>query len=269
MIGGIIQFFVALFTGDWSGMWEAVQGILQAGMDFITNIFTLIKDFLASIGSAIWSVVQNAWENVYMAIYNKITKIKDSITNTFNTIKTTVSDIFTKMKDSVTSIFEGIWSAIKGVVNKILGGIETMCNGVIKGINKLLDGIESVANAAGELLGFDPISITLSEVSLPRLAKGTVVNKPTIAEIGEDGAEAIVPLERNTQWIQRVSEEMQNQGGFVGGSEVIELLKVIVELLKIIIKDNGDLPDALLEAIANLRLDINKREFARLVKAAV
>lgn len=190
-----------------------------------------------------------------------------SITNTFNTIKTTVSDIFTKMKDSITSIFEGIWSAIKGVVNKILGGIETMCNGVIKGINKLLDGIESVANAAGELLGFDPISITLSEVSLPRLAKGTVVKKPTIAEIGEDGAEAIVPLERNTQWIQRVSEEMQNQGGFVGGSEVIELLKVIVELLKIIIKDNGDLPDALLEAIANLRFDIDKREFARLVKA--
>ena len=269
VIGGIIDFFVALFTGDWEGMWEAVKGILTSYWEYIVNIFTLIKDFLASIGSAIWSVVQNAWENVYMAIYNKITKIKDSITNTFNTIKTTVSDIFTKMKDSVTSIFEGIWSAIKGVVNKILGGIETMCNGVIKGINKLLDGIESVANAAGELLGFDPISITLSEVSLPRLAKGTVVNKPTIAEIGEDGAEAIVPLERNTQWIQRVSEEMQNQGGFVGGSEVIELLKVIVELLKIIIKDNGDLPDALLEAIANLRLDINKREFARLVKAAV
>lgn len=267
VIGGIIQFFVALFTGNWLGMWEAVKGILQAGMDFIANVFTLIKNFLVSIGSAIWSVVQNAWENVYMAIYNKITKIKDGITNTFNTIKTTVSDIFTKMKDSVTSIFEGIWSAIKGVVNKILGGIEIMCNGVIKGINKLLDGIESVANAAGELLEFDPISITLSEVSLPRLAKGTVVNKPTIAQIGEDGAEAVVPLERNTQWIQRVSEEMQNQDGFVGGSEVIELLKVIVELLKIIIKDNGDLPDALLEAIASLRLDIDKREFARLVKA--
>ena len=79
--------------------------------------------------------------------------------------------------------------------------------------------------------------------------------------------EAIVPLERNTQWIQRVSEEIQNQGGFAGGSEVIELLKVIVELLKIIIKDNGDLPDALLEAIVNLRFDIDKREFARLVKA--
>lgn len=155
----------------------------------------------------------------------------------------------------------------EALVNKILGGIETMCNGVVKGINKLLGGIEDVANATGELLGFDPVSITLSEVSLPRLAKGTVVTKPTFAEIGEDGAEAIVPLERNTQWIQRVSEEMSNQGGFGGSSEVVELLKVIVELLKIIIETDGDFSDTLLEAIKKgLRLDINKREFARLVR---
>lgn len=267
IISGIIDFFIALFTGNWSGMWEAVKSILQAGMNFITNTFTLIKDFLVSIGSVIWSVVQNTWENVYMAIYNKITKIKDSITNTFDNIKTTVTEVVTSMKDAVANVFESMWSAIKGTINKILGGIESMCNGVVGGINKLLEGVEAVANAAGELLGFDPISITLSNVSLPRLAKGAVVKKPTIAEIGEDGAEAIVPLERNTQWIRRVSEEMQSQGGFAGSSEVIELLKLIVELLKIIIKDNGDLPDALLEAVANLRLDIDKREFARLVKA--
>lgn len=48
---------------------------------------------------------------------------------------------------------------------------------------QLLDGVEAVANAAGELLGFDPISISLSSVSLPRLAKGAVVTKPTVAEI--------------------------------------------------------------------------------------
>lgn len=267
VIGGIIQFFVALFTGDWSGMWEAVKGILQAGMDFITNVFTLIKDFLTSIGSAIWSVVQNAWENVYMAIYNKITKIKDTITNVFTLIKNTVSDIFTSMKDAVANIFEGIWSAIKGTINKILGGIETMVNGVVSGINKLLDGVEAVANAAGELLGFDPVSISLSSVSLPRLAKGAVVTKPTVAEIGEDGAEAIVPLEKNTQWIEQVSAEMQNQGAFGNSSEMKELLNIIIELLKIIVKDNGDLPDTLLDAIASLRWDINMREFARLVKA--
>lgn len=267
IIGGIIDFFIALFKGDWEGMWEAVKTVLQSAWDFIVNVFTLIKDFLASVGSAIWSVVQNAWENVYMAIYNKITKIKDSITNTFTLIKNTVSDIFTSMKNAVANIFEGIWSAIKGTINKILGGIETMVNGVVSGINKLLDGVEAVANAAGELLGFDPISISLSSVSLPRLAKGAVVTKPTVAEIGEDGAEAIVPLEKNTQWIEKVSAEMQNQGAFGNSSEMLQAITDRLDKLIVLISAIcPDLAEELADLMEGLHLDIDKREFARLVK---
>ncbi|MDE6776687.1 MAG: hypothetical protein K2J25_02010, partial [Oscillospiraceae bacterium] len=43
-------------------------------------------------------------------------------------------------------------------------------------------------------------------VSLPRLAKGGIVNKPTIAEIGEAGTEAIIPLERNKAGLQMLSK---------------------------------------------------------------
>jgi hypothetical protein len=50
----------------------------------------------------------------------------------------------------------------------------------------------------------------LGRLSLPRLAKGGVVDDPTVAEIGENGAEAIVPLENNTKWIKRVASELQN-----------------------------------------------------------
>lgn len=273
IIGGIIDFFIALFKGDWEGMWEAVKTILQSAWDYIVNYFTLIKDFLASVGSAIWSVVQNAWENVYMAIYNKIIKIKDTITNVFTLIKNTVSDIFTSMKDAVSNIFEGIWSAIKGTINKILGGIETMVNGVVSGINKLLDGVEAVANAAGELLGFDPVSISLSSVSLPRLAKGAVVTKPTVAEIGEDGAEAIVPLEKNTQWIEQVSAEMQNQGAFGNGSEVIDSLKTIVDILHKLLFHIGELSPEfagiLKEELGEFKFELNNREFARAVRSTL
>jgi hypothetical protein len=43
---------------------------------------------------------------------------------------------------------------------------------------------------------------------LPRLAKGGVVNGATIAEIGEAGAEAVVPLENNTAWITKVATQL-------------------------------------------------------------
>lgn len=267
VISGIIDFFIALFTGNWSGMWEAVKSILNSAWEFITNVFNLIVAFITSIGSTIWSVVTNAWENVYTAIYGKITKIKDSISTVFNNIKETVSSIFGAMKDAVASVFEGMWSAIKGTINKILGGIETMANGVVSGINKLLDGIEAVANAAGELLGFDPISISLSTVSLPRLAKGGVLEKGQVGLLEGSGAEAVVPLEQNREWIQRVTQEFQSQGVGADNGKVVELLNRIIDLLLLLIESNDELPDYLVEAIANLKFSLNNREFARLVKA--
>jgi hypothetical protein len=46
-------------------------------------------------------------------------------------------------------------------------------------------------------------------LDLPRLAKGGVVDDPTVAEVGEHGAEAIVPLENNTGWIKRIAGELK------------------------------------------------------------
>ena len=59
-------------------------------------------------------------------------------------------------------------------------------------------------------------------ISLPRLAKGGIVDKSTIAQIGEAGKEAIVPLERNTQGLKKmagmVAEELKASG--MGGVNV-------------------------------------------------
>ncbi len=45
---------------------------------------------------------------------------------------------------------------------------------------------------------------TVDPVSLPRMAKGGVVNSATIAMIGEAGKEAVVPLENNTGWMEKI-----------------------------------------------------------------
>ena len=50
-----------------------------------------------------------------------------------------------------------------------------------------------------------------SMVSLPRLAKGGVVDEPTIAEIGEHGKEAVVPLENNLGWINKLAENFMDK----------------------------------------------------------
>lgn len=46
-------------------------------------------------------------------------------------------------------------------------------------------------------------------------ATGGIVTRPTVSMIGEDGAEAVIPLERNTEWIDRVAERIREQNGGV------------------------------------------------------
>jgi uncharacterized membrane protein len=48
--------------------------------------------------------------------------------------------------------------------------------------------------------------------NLPGMAVGGVVSRPTIAQIGENGAEAVVPLERNTGWIDMLASKLTGNG---------------------------------------------------------
>ena len=47
-------------------------------------------------------------------------------------------------------------------------------------------------------------------LELPRLAKGGIVDSPTLAEIGENGREAVIPLENNKGWIRELAAELTN-----------------------------------------------------------
>lgn len=89
----------------------------------------------------------------------------------------------------------------KGIINTVI----SLINFAIRAINKIsVDIPEWVPEFGGKTIGFN-----LKEI--PKLARGGVVRGATQAIIGEDGAEAVVPLERNRQWIKAVADEMALQ----------------------------------------------------------
>ena len=164
---GIIEFIAGVFSGDWEKAWQG------------------ICDFFSGIWNAIKSVVSTVWNAISGTISTVIETVKGIITTVLNAISTVWNNIWNGIKNTVVNVWNGIWGAIKSVINAILGGIEGFVNGVIKGINWVLGGISDVANAVGSLIGLDPISLQLSTISLPRLAKGAVLRVPTIAEMAE------------------------------------------------------------------------------------
>ena len=130
----------------------------------------------------------------------------------------------------------------------------------------MLSGIDKVVGAVGDVLGLDWNLPTLSEIALPRLAKGGILEQGQVGLLEGDGTEAVVPLEKNREWIARVSEEMQVQG-LGGDKETLNVLQEILAVMTDLKESNADLPDILTDAIANLKFSISNREFARLVKA--
>ncbi|HEX1420769.1 TPA: hypothetical protein V1R53_001837 [Streptococcus pneumoniae] len=264
------QWFGEKFQQAWdaivnifSGIGEWFSGVFQGAWDAIVNIFTPIGSWfgqrwadvtsaLANIGAWFTDIFQKAWTGLtnifsklgswfgerWADVTNALSSVSnwfgEMFTNAYNAVKdafSSIGDFFKGVWDTVKSIFvnagqmvgEAVGGAFKSAVNAVLGTIENVVNGFIGMINGVL-GV--VRNLPG--LGWVG---SVSTVSLPRLARGGIVDSPTIAMIGEAGKEAVVPLE-NTGFIQTlgrvVSSAVVNamagvspQGGFSGDGDIV------------------------------------------------
>lgn len=169
----------------WNGIKDFLSNLWNGILNIVKTVFSAVATFFSNVWNNIRGTVLAVWTGIKITISTVITNIKDKISTVLNNIKTVWNNIWTTIGNVVKNIWNGIWSGIKSVINSILGGIEGFVNGTIKGINKLLSGISKVANAVGSLIGLNPISLQLSTISIPRLAKGGVLTEATTVLAGE------------------------------------------------------------------------------------
>ena len=70
----------------------------------------------------------------------------------------------------------------------------------------------------GEWLGETAYDVQHSGSGNEHFASGGIVRSPTRALIGENGAELILPLEQNTNWMDQLAHRINSRGGFTIGS---------------------------------------------------
>lgn len=205
---------------DWiKGAVDTVKGWFSDLWSKIKEIFSPVANFFKDI----WNKAYNAVKNVFAPIVDFFGGIWDKIKSKFSKLGTSIGDA---ISNAVKSGINGVISLIERTINKAI----SLINGAIKLIN-LLPGVN---------VGY------VKKLSMPRLAQGGIVDSATIAMIGEQGKEAVVPLENNTEWMDKLADRIASRNAkptklvlMVDGKE---LGWTTINSINNITKQTGNLP---------------------------
>lgn len=199
----IVEFFTKTipdawnkFKDDWAtGMAIIIEWITIKVPQFFKDCWQSIKDTFSNVGNWFKDTFETAWENVK---------------NVFASWGEFFSDLWDRIKDTFinlgTELGDAIGGTVKSAINGVIDGIESTIN---SGVDLINGAIDLINNIPGVSIGY------MGGLNLPRLAKGGIVNNPILAQIGEQGKEAVVPLENNLGWIKNLANQLAikiNQG---------------------------------------------------------
>ena len=237
---GIWDGIVAIFTplGEWfSERWNDITTVLadvakwfgetfQKAWDALTKVFSPIGTWFGERWNDVTTALANVatwFGNIFSSAYEAVTNAFSSIGSFFSGVWETVKNIFVNAGQMVGSAVGG---AFKGAVNAVLGTIENVVNGFIGMINGVIGLINKIPGVSLGSVGY---------VSLPRLARGGIVDSPTVAMIGEAGKEVVMPLE-NTGFLQTMGRivggavvnalggGLPQSGGFSGSGDIVIMI---------------------------------------------
>lgn len=220
------------FGNKFHGAVERIKKVFSVVGDFFKGIWSGIKDAFGSVGTWFHDTFSKAWQKV--------------------------KDVFSKGGEVFSGIKDGIDKTFKKVVNAIIKGINTIISKPFETINNVFSRLKDI-----KIAGWHPFS-WLKEFGVPKipeleLATGTIVDKATPALIGEDGAEAVVPLEKHTEWIDRVADKVVSKMGATRSDSVltakIDELINFIKSLKIYLSTGelvGGISDEMNEALGNI-----------------
>lgn len=232
--------------------------LVQMALEWVIKNMPVIKQYVSQAMNAVGIAIE-AIKPIVQLLFEGIGVLWETM------LKPILSGIITFLTGVFTGDWKKAWEGVKsiltGILNGIIGGIEFMMNGAIKALNGLINGLNRLVSAAGALLGLNIRIPTIGLLNLPRLEKGGILDKGQVGLLEGKGAEAVVPLDQNSAWINAVAKDMNVAIGGAGSMQVLERILDVLQTM------DDNMTEKLMDAFASMKFDINNREFARMVKA--
>ena len=200
----------SVLTGNFSDAWNGIKAIwsIVSGW-FNDNVVKPVQDFFSNM----WSNVKKGASDAWNGITETFAHVADWFHEKFSAAWQRVKDVFSTGGQIFDGIKEGITNAFKSVVNAIIRGINKIIAIPFNKINDVLGTLRDF-----EFLGkkwFEGIISTFEVPSIPELAKGGILKRGQVGLLEGNGAEAVVPLEKNTQGLQKIASLLASNMGAV------------------------------------------------------
>lgn len=224
-IGSIIAIGVLLYKH-----WDVIKAKAIEVWNGIKAKFEEFKNWLGNIFATDWSQRFGFMGNILNTFLASTKGIFNSIKQIFNGIIDFVAGVFTgnwsRAWQGVRDIFGGIMNGLGSVIKGPLNAVISLINGAISGLNKISVSIPSwVPGFGGKTFG-------VNIPKIPMLAKGGIIDSPTLAMVGEAGKEAVVPLENNTQGLDLLANKLMERlgGANTSSTNTDRALQIILKL---------------------------------------
>lgn len=188
--------FIAKLINGALEIWNKfLQPLISYLLDKMAPTWAFLSSLVVGVLGTIIGVVSDFVGGILKALGGLIDFVVGIFTGNWEKAWNGLIDISNGMNEAMIGIF-------KGAVNLIID----VLNSLIRGINKMhFDVPDWVPGIGGKKWG-------LNIPTIPKLAQGGIIDRPTLAVVGEAGREAVMPLERNTGWIDDLAQKLAQRG---------------------------------------------------------
>ncbi|WP_346891192.1 hypothetical protein [Clostridium sp. UBA3887] len=255
---------------SFNGVGAKISSEFTNASNIINITLNRIRAVVGNTTSSIRKSIASAFSNISSIIYSNMNQccniIRASFSNMSSTVRSSlnaISHTTASMLNTMISIYRSASTNIANITSNLVilmskgfQSIKVSSNSIFLNIknnitNNMNEAYRNVANSISKIKAlFNNFNATLRvkvphfymygdfnlgtkevpKVGVNYFAKGGVVDRATLGIFGEDGKEAIMPLENNTAWItdlaQKVSDRMpqsDSNNGFGDGDLILQV----------------------------------------------
>lgn len=193
-------------------------------------------DLIKAKAKALWTSIKTTFAGIKASITSAINSVKSYLTSAWSSIKTTASSAWNKVKDAIVSPIKKAKDTVKGIIDKIKGFFPINVGNLMSNIKLPHFSLKWSSKDFGPLGTLKyPTGINFDGW----WAKGGIFDSPSIIGVGEAGPEAVVPL--NKLW-----DKLDKMGETSGQNVVINIngynkdpRELAMEIKRELIKDTN------------------------------